>query len=101
MPVRMLNFLRDPIPPSLWARGPMLETEEWKEIEKALNKELGPQEYLAVEFPPGHPIHKKMKRPQGSVWHKAKKRVKQLGLDYDVFNRGNVTYIVGRNGKVT
>jgi hypothetical protein len=97
MPVRMINFVKEPPPRNFrGGRTPIYQTEEWQDVTLALGSGLKPQEYISVSFPDTHQIHQQLKNPLTSMIHLLKKKVKELGLPYDVYERNQVVYVVGR-----
>lgn len=98
MPVRMLNFVKEPPPPKQ-GKGmstPLYKTEEWQDMMLALAAGLKPQEYITVHFPDTHPIWQQLKRPVGSLIRALKIKVAKLKLPYDVYEKNKVVYVVGR-----
>lgn len=96
MPVRILNFVKEPPKPRTRGNNRIQRTEEWQDLVLALGGDLKPQEYITVSFPPEHSIYKELREPTGSLMTQVKRKVKELGLPYDVYLREKVIYIVGR-----
>jgi hypothetical protein len=95
MPVRMLNFLKEPPPPRK-VTSVINQTEEWQDFILACGSGLKPHEYITVHFPAEHPIRLKLTNPTQCFISAAKSKVKELQLPYDVYARLDVIYIVGR-----
>jgi hypothetical protein len=95
MPVRMLNFVKEPPPPRNSIRALKL-TEEWRDFCMACEAGIKPQEYITISFPDTHHIHQQIKNPVSCFLHHAKIKVEQFKLPYDVYVRNNVVYVVGR-----
>jgi hypothetical protein len=95
MPVRMINFLKEPPPPKA-ARSVIVKTEEWQDFVMACGAGLKPQEYITVEFPKEHAIWAHTKHPTEAFLHAAKTKIKELGLPYDAYVRNGIIYVVGR-----
>lgn len=98
MPVRMLNFLKNPIPKAMGRRNSeVLKSEEWREMEKAFTAGLKPQEYLSITVPEnGNGIWKDFKHPLANLLNATKKEVKKRDLPYDVIRRGDQVIVLGR-----
>ena len=97
MPVRMLNFVTTPPPPRKFSTGsPIAKTEEWQDLVLALGAGLRPQEYICVEFAPDAPIRKLVKHPTVGLILAIKKKIREMGLPYDVYARGELVTIIGR-----
>jgi hypothetical protein len=95
MPVRMINFLQEPPPPKKFSK--IIEgLPEWQDFCMALGAGLKPQEYITVNFPPGNPVHDVCKFPNAAFISAAKKKIKAMHLPYDVYERNNIIYVVGR-----
>lgn len=96
MPVRMLNFLKERPPRRLTPDGVIKQTDEWHDTIMALEAGLKPQEFVEVYFPPEHRIHQQSKHPLSTLRYALSKKVKELNLPYDVYERAGKIYIVGR-----
>jgi hypothetical protein len=98
MPIRMLNFLTQPPPPRTGkgANTPIFKTEEWQDLILTLGAGLKPHEYVAVEFPPDHPIHRHSKHPLEAFHRLALLKIKELRVPYDCYVKQQILYIVGR-----
>ena len=98
MPVRMLNFVTGPAPPMRYGRGQgrIQETEEYKDAMIALGGGLKPHEFIEIYYPPEHSIYKRCKHPLNCVRLALVRKVKELHLPYDVYERAGKVYVVGR-----
>ena len=97
MPVRMLSFVSTPPPRKAFgASNGVQKTQEFQDACIALGAGLKPQEYIEVYFPPEHSIFKEVKYPNVALVHLLKKKVKELNLPYDIYEREKHIYIVGR-----
>lgn len=98
MPIRMVNFLKEPPPPfaGRWGGSPIQQTEEWKDLMLALGNGLKPQEYVTLSLPDTHPIRKKIRHVNAAFLRGLRVKIRKLGLPYDCYERNKVIYIVGR-----
>lgn len=101
MPVRMLNFLKNPLPKRVGfgRRSLVLETEEWREMEKVIAAGLKPQEYISITIPEngnGDGIWSEFKYPLQTLLHNVRAQVKKRDLPYDVIRRGDQVIVLGR-----
>jgi hypothetical protein len=99
MPVRMLNFVKEP-PPMKTGKGggkAITGTEEWEDTILALGAGLKPQEYISISFPAEHRIFKMVKDPLYSFRICIAEKIKKNNLPYDAYIREGVCYIVGRS----
>jgi hypothetical protein len=95
MPVRMINFVKEPPPPRS-QRSIIQQTEEWQDFVMACGAGLKPQEYISIEFPADHPVRKKLAHPIENFLHATKGKIKELGLPYDAYIKNGIVYVVGR-----
>ena len=96
MPVRMLNFVKNPPPARTPRYQEITACEEWQDLVLALGAGLKPQEYISINFPPEHKIRSKVKFPNVAFLRATKKKIKELGLPYDAYERAGAIYVVGR-----
>lgn len=97
MPVKMLNFVKDPPPPRKYKYGGLVErTAEYQDVILTLGAGLAPNEYVSTTFDKQHPIHRQLKHPLTALRLAIVKKIKALKLPYDCYESEGQIIIVGR-----
>lgn len=99
MPVKKIK--RDTVPENFRVRmTPLKQTEEWSDVQAILAAGLKKAEAVEVTLNPATLTNIKIKNPVQSFRRMIAAKVKELGLEYDVWQHGGKSgttiYIVGR-----
>lgn len=105
MPVKVIDIRRDIPRPSRKRKSAVEDTKEWQYVETKLRAGLKPYEGLQVILT--NETLKKVKNAPRMFQKRVQRYLKELNLEYDVFQRGTteegtpVIWVSGRSEKVT
>lgn len=105
MPVEVIDIRRDIPRPSRKRKSAVENTKEWQYVETKLRAGLKPYEGLRIVLT--HETMKKIKNAPRMRQKRIKRYLKDLHLEYDVFQRSSteegtpIIWVSGRSEKVT